>query len=317
MKFGIRYADKIVGLFILLALVCLIIIIIVLGANQHWFSKNWVHFTRFETAKGLTRGMPITYKGFEIGRIASTRLDENSQVEAKYYIYDEYHSKVTENSVIELASSPLGSSMLFYPGNTSTEPMPEEAYIPSRNSEEGRAIYALQLAEFPEKSEDTISSIMANVDEITAGINKLLQDNAQELDTMVKSLSAVTYDLSQATQGRGSGPIALTLRNIEMHTRDINGLIPKLLDPTGNEVYPAIQKMLKDIDYIVNDLKKFSTFLSGTTPQITGILEQGRDALDMGKDVLEGLKNNPLLSGGITEKPTQPSTIRSFRDEAF
>jgi hypothetical protein len=130
--------------------------------------------------------------------------------------------------------------------------------------------------------------------------------------------------LANAMEGKGSGPVGQTLinlnliaKNLKVLTDDMNGLIPKLLDPTGREVYPAIQKILANIEAMSVQLKSFADFIGGTKPQISGILEQVPDILNKGKAVLEGLSNNPLLSGGITKEREQPSTFKSFRDEAF
>ncbi len=41
MKFKIKFADQIVGLFIIIALVLFGTIVIMLGINQRWFSKNY------------------------------------------------------------------------------------------------------------------------------------------------------------------------------------------------------------------------------------------------------------------------------------
>src|SRR4030042_4526304 len=99
MRFVIKHADKIVGLFVLIALVGLAGVVIFLGANQRWFSRNVNYYTIFESAKGLTRGMPITVKGFEIGKLSSFELNEENRVVAHYYIYYEYHSKIHEHSL--------------------------------------------------------------------------------------------------------------------------------------------------------------------------------------------------------------------------
>ncbi len=324
MRFVIKHADKIVGLFVLIALVGLVGVVIFLGANQRWFSRNVNYYTIFESAKGLNRGMPITFKGFEIGKLSSFELNEENRVVAHYYIYYEYHSKIHEYSLLELTSSPLGSSLLFYPGKAETDPLPEDSLIPAFNSTMGRAILDAKRVDIPDKAEDSLSAILKNVDEMTSQLNDLVKNNATELDSIIKSLSRTTIALADAMEGKPTGPLGRSftdlngiVRNLRTLTEDMNGLIPKLLDPTGQEVYPAIRRILSDIEQTTEKLKGFIDFVSGTAPQITGILEQGRDVLNKGKDVLEGLSNNPLLRGGITKDREQPSTFKSYRDEEF
>ena len=107
---------------------------------------------------------------------------------------------------------------------------------------------------------------------------------------------------------------------------DPTGLAKKLLDPKGsvatfldddNRLYDDISQAVADLRDIVAQLSEFTRFINSTQPQISGILEKGRDALDQGTDVLEAVKNNPLLRRGIPEPLEQPTTFRSFRDEDF
>lgn len=325
MRFAIKFAEKIVGLFVLLAIVGLLGVVIVLGANQRWFAKNYYFHTFFQSGSGISRGMPITFKGFEIGKVSEIGMNQNNEVVVHFYIYDTYYSKVKINSLIQLSSSPLGSSILFYPGKSQSAPLEEFSEIPSLNSEAGKSIVAFRLAEIPEQGDDSISSILKNVEEITYEVNTFFKNNAENLDAIVSSLSSTSVALASAMEGNSYGPVgeiftrlSSTVRNIENLTADIDGLIPKLLDPTGGqEVFPAIMAILQNIENTTVDLKRFAEFIIGTEPQIAGILEQGRQALDLGKDVLEGISNNPLIRGGITEEHEQPSTLRSFRDEAF
>ena len=140
MKFRIKHADKIVGLFILLAIAGMIFILIILGANQRWFGRNYYYYSKFQSATGLGRGMAITFKGFEIGKVDNFDLTENNEVNVNFYIYDNYHEIVNVNSVLELAASPFGSAMLFYPGKAGSIPLQEREYVPSIKSKEGKKL---------------------------------------------------------------------------------------------------------------------------------------------------------------------------------
>jgi phospholipid/cholesterol/gamma-HCH transport system substrate-binding protein len=106
MRFRIRFADKIVGIFILLAILGVAAALILLGLNQRWFARNYAYWSRFASAEGLSAGMPIKLKGFEIGRVDEIRLGRDNLVEMEFHVYDTYHDKVMPGSVLEKASSP-------------------------------------------------------------------------------------------------------------------------------------------------------------------------------------------------------------------
>ncbi|HUZ17218.1 MAG TPA: hypothetical protein VMV68_02450, partial [Spirochaetia bacterium] len=71
------------------------------------------------------------------------------------------------------------------------------------------------------------------------------------------------------------------------------------------------------IDQTANQLQAFVQYLNNTQPQISGILDQGRQTLVQGRDVLEGIRNNPLIRGGIPPTLNQPGTASGYRDGSF
>jgi phospholipid/cholesterol/gamma-HCH transport system substrate-binding protein len=108
--------------------------------------------------------------------------------------------------------------------------------------------------------------------------------------------------------------------------RDPTGLATRLIDPKGsietflddeNEIYDQIDDILEGLNESVAQLEELSRFANDSTPQLAGLLEEGRRTLDTGQDVLEGLSNNPLLRGGITRELEQPDSFESYRDDEF
>ena len=74
MKLRMRFADQIVGVFVLLALVGIAVMLVFIGINQRWFARNY-HFTSsFKTADGISAGMPIMMKGFAIGKVVKVSV---------------------------------------------------------------------------------------------------------------------------------------------------------------------------------------------------------------------------------------------------
>ena len=107
--------------------------------------------------------------------------------------------------------------------------------------------------------------------------------------------------------------------NMEVITADPTGLVPRLLDPKGslktllddnNAIYNQVTAMIGSLAGITGELERLARFLTDSTPQISTILGRA-------DNVLEGLSNNPLLRGGITEQKTQPPTFSTGRDGTF
>lgn len=351
MKFKIRFAQQIVGLFILVAAVALLAIVVSMGANQRWFAKNYPYYSVFSTAQGLSIGMPITYKGFQIGKITDITLEARSEVRVDFFVQDTYLDLVIENSILQLVTSPIGigGGLVFHQGAGTGDPIPEGALIPSLNSKEGQAIVENDLVIMPANA-DSINQLIAQIEPILKNANMLLLSVNDTLSTV-----------NSALEGRDDGPLGVTFaqipglleeveatlisvslettavlenvahitENLEATTtelRDPTGLIPRLLDADGsiatllddnNVLYDQVETMLVSINATLDEVNDFSGYLSSTTPQIAGLLEESREAIGTGQDVLEGLSNNPLIRGGITPEMPQPATFQSYRDDTF
>lgn len=357
MKFRIKYADQVVGLFILIALVAFCGIIVLLGGNQRWFAKNFKYRTSFESSSGVTVGTAITMRGFQVGKVDKVNLNAENRIDIDFHIFDKYQPKVTRNSLIELSVSPigLGTSLLFHPGKSS-ESIPEGDYIPEMSSPEGQTIKEQELAEIPLK-DDTITRLLANVNPILESVNTTLTEVNRALagkssgpaGRIINDLAATSSELPKTMANISSitdpanGKIAslldqtdtllrqvnATVANLEVlssEIKDPTGLVPRLLDPQGslktllddkNAVYNRLVGMMDDIGKSIKNLSAIVSSLNGEMPKIASILEESRTTLQKTQDVLEGLKNNPLLSGGVPERKDQQSLFQSMREGEF
>ena len=137
MKLTVRFADRIVGGFIILALAALIFVVFMLGSSQRWFSRDYQYKCYLTSAAGLSQNMPVQYKGFTIGHVKTIRLDDDDRVEVHFTIFDTYIDRAKQGSLVEVLVSPIGmgNQFMFYPG-LGTELVPEGEMIPSVNSAE-------------------------------------------------------------------------------------------------------------------------------------------------------------------------------------
>jgi phospholipid/cholesterol/gamma-HCH transport system substrate-binding protein len=346
MKFKIQFASEIVGIFVLVAVAALAAILIMMGITQRWFAKNYYYTSRFASGKGLEKGLSINFKGFEIGKITDVYLTAENDVEIQFYIQDKYQPKVFENSVLQHASSVLGfgGDLIFHQGAQQTLPLEEFSYIPSLDLPEGRYLVTKGLVKIP-KDDDAITRVVDDVEPILENVNQVLTSlntsltslntsltalnypDAQEsaLGDMMKNLVQTTTDLSVFLhQARPS--VTNIIANLDNISKDPRGLVGKLLDPKGslatllddnNRLFDQIDSILHDAASSMGEVKHFSTTLSTVRPQILELLEEGRQAIRISQDVLEGLRNNPLLSGGIPPRLELPTTQQGYRDEVF
>lgn len=321
MKFKIRYADQIVGILAITAILALVLTIFMLGSRQRWFARNYDFQTTFETASGLSVGMPIQYKGFTIGKIKSIFLNKSDGVDVSLYIFDTYANRVREGSVVELIVNPigLGNQFLFHPGIGET-PLAEGSHIPRLDSPEGQAFLATGRVTIPRR-DDTVANIIAQVNPFLTKLNDTLHivngalDGSGKgplADTMVNT-AGITEELYESMDSILADVSSMTanLEELSRALSDPTGLVPTLIDPDGT-MFRSIENSLLAVEGTLKNVEDSSEIVKFQFPQIARLIEDIRIAIVQSQDVMEGLRNNPLIRGGIPERgKTDPSAANS------
>ena len=332
MKFAIRYAEQIIGALVILALAALIFVIFMLGSSQRWFSKDYEYKTYFLSANGLSPNMPVQYKGFTIGHVKSISLSEYDEVEVIFTIFDTYHDRVAEGSLVELIVSPIGalggSSFMFYPG-IGSELIPEFEVIPEINSYNARQLMVQGLTAPPIR-DDSISNIISQVGATLETLHDFLGTlneafagtNRSSLGRIVGGIETAVRDLPQSideTIANLMVQLNPILQDVEGLLATINsdeGTVGAILDSQG-PVYQELIKSLESVSGTLRNLEKTTDFIPSQLPQIAGVLSSVGSALKTAEDVLVALTNNPILKGGIPEhKETNTGGMRP-RDMGF
>lgn len=333
MRFRIRYADQIVGIFVLAAVLGIIFVIFMLGSRQRWFARDFQYKTYFESAVGLSRNMAVLYKGFTIGNVKNFTLNESDQVEVNLSIYDTYAGRVTEGSLVELIVSPigLGNQLLFYPGLGSRR-LEEGALIPPVYSPEGRALIRGGLALIPDHDDSVTllisraNTLLDNLSQVALRMDDVLTGNGDsslgrvvvEAEETIAALHSLTGELSGAL-GAMVGDIRPILSDVSTLTdtlADPDGGLRSVLDPQG-AVIANLESSAAALSEILVNLEKTSAFLPAQLPQVAVLLTELRRTLKTAEDVLISLTNNPLLRGGIPQPVESRSSGTSPRDISF
>jgi phospholipid/cholesterol/gamma-HCH transport system substrate-binding protein len=333
MKFKIKYADQIVGILTIGAIVALILVIFLLGSKQRWFAKDYKFTTTFDTASGINVGMPLQYKGFTIGKVKTITLTDDNLVDVSFSVYDTYYNRVKEGSLVELIINPigLGNQFLFHPGN-GKDLIVAGSIIPRVDSPTGKAMIAAGLVTIP-KRDDTITNLIAQVSPLLTNLNETLgQVNgafkgtgkgplAESMTGAAKTLtnvSGITGDLyaSLDTILQNVTQITASLEKLSASISDPKGLVPKLVDPDG-KMFNSIEASLKAVQGTLTNVEDSSSILKSQVPQIARLIEDLRVALVKGQDVLEALRNNPILKNGVPERVQNDSSGTNSRNIEF
>ncbi|MCL2093920.1 MAG: MlaD family protein [Treponema sp.] len=326
MKFKIRYADKIVGLFILISLVSIVLIIFMLGRSERWFARDLTFLTILPSAGGLSQNMPLQFRGFTIGNIRSFHLTERDDVEVTIIIYEEYRDRVRLGSSVEMLVSPigLGNQFLFHAGRG--EILEEGSFLPLYGSPQAQA-YAragLALETYRDDSINMIFNQVIGILDDLGGVTQTLDEalgigsDETELGLIVGNIQNLTYGLNETIEGIQGEliPLLETLNGLTEELLDPDGLLSSILDTEG-EVYGALLSSLASITGILDNLDRATATLPPSMAQVGNFITELRLTVRTAEDVLIALSNNPLLRGGIPERLETEGAAGSSRNIRF
>jgi len=341
MKLKILSTDQIVGLVIILALASLAFVIVMLGQAQRWFAKDMDFTTVLPSATGLSKNMAVQYRGFTIGNVKDFYLNDENNVEVIFTIHEDYTDRVRLGSIVELQAgivSLLGNSFLFHPGREDQQLLAVGTFIPIKGSAQANEYVRQRIATISE-SEDSISNLMNQVNSLLGGVNLLLADlnadlgpdesHTTDIGKLIGGISTTVNDIPQILDSTIDGvlnPVLAELRPLLNHVDDLlatlnePGGIITMLDSDGalNETIDSLPGLIGSLNDAIAPLPGLIENLNSTTAslpsQLPGILSQLRTVLRSVDDVLVGLANNPLLRGGVPERPvTQTTGPRDIR----
>jgi phospholipid/cholesterol/gamma-HCH transport system substrate-binding protein len=295
MKFKIRFADQIVGVFVLAAIVAVAVVLILIGINQRWFAKNYYFSTEFASGSGLAVGMPVTFKGFDIGKISRMSLNGQNEVDVRFSIEDTYYDRVKPDSVLELTSSPigLGTTLKFHSGKNTQPPVAEGSYVPSMDSDEGRQLVADGKVEIP-KDADVIGSVIAK-------LNPILDETRQTIADIRRIADTVNVGLNG-----GSGPIGTMVVDLS-HT-------PGKVNTAVDDMSGKINAVLDKVAVITDNVNAISLQTRG----VIGDLSTNLDVISQNlKEMTGSLKNTQGLAKRLLDPQGSIDTFLNDSNELF
>ena len=329
MKFRIRFADQIVGIFIITALVSIIFIIVTLGMSHRWFTRDATFYTELDSVTGISKNMPVLYKGFTVGNVKDFSLNERSRVTVSFSIYSEHRDRVKKGSMVEAVISPigLGNQFVFHPGK-GDELIEEGSFLPTADSPEARALIRGGFADDPQRDDSIslllkqVSSVMDDLDDLVpvitealkgtdetelgrliGGVNQTIDALPDTIDRTVDSLLADVDKVVAMVEGvlKEIDPIIADIGAATSMAVAPDGIVTAALDVNG-EVYKTLVDSLRSLFGIIDSVEQVVAFIPGQVPQLAALIVELRGALRTADDVLTGLANNPLLKNGIPDR---------------
>ncbi len=341
----LRHSDKVVGVFVLAGTLLLLAALIFVGVNKRWFQSDLAYRSHFNTAEGLSPGLALELRGFAIGRVRNLTLNDENQVEVNFSIYNEYADRIVPGSVIELAVQPLGfgSSLVFYPGKDGGSPLPEGSVILSSDLPLGRKLLSEGKVDRP-KGRDEVSSLLALLPPLVVQVETVIGTMDHMLARLDQRLMGADGSMGTGLLGTVDGTLqgaGVTVREfgnmaaqmdstalrldvilqsvaiLAKEFEDPEGLIPTLIGNEGSaaQFFQDQGKLFQSLTAITEELSQLMAFMNSSTPDISLLMEEATSTLAESEKVMQGLKNNPLLRGGIAPETESGGTFQGYRQE--
>ena len=338
MSFKFKHAEKITGIFILIAVIILIVGTVIISVSKKTFVKTHGFRTLLSDAAGLSTATPLSFKGYEIGRVKQFLLDKDNNIDVELGVYKEYREKIVKGSAIYRLNNPItGETSLVllqprgpYPAGVFGgigSVLPEGEYIPSLDMDDGQKLLEENVIE---KSGETVSLIF---DEARVFVSNLRDEFRLKKDTFrifFENLHGVSESLARNKDffenlnrllDPVEGPVFQTLGQFSTISKKLNQSVDQLNEIMENYKDPEglMTKLFKVNQQQLNQtLENLNKNLVALHQALTSLRESSpliADLLDKSRKTLQAINNNPLLRGGIEKENKNTNSSRKKRME--
>ena len=312
MSIAFSKVERAVGVFILVAFLCFLGTLIMVGRGQHWFRDFNTYYAVYKEGYNLQPGVKVQFLRTDIGQVTAVELTKTNTVRITMKILADYASRIKEDSRAAVESPTfIGSEFInIIPGTPEAEVIKPGGQIPSQEAKK----ISDYLAEYGfDRKMKLLDDILASLSDI---LNQLKQPDEglfATLDNAKKISGNIDKATKDITDGRGSVGRLLTqeemydslmkrLEEVQVILKDFQKTSGNVKDTTNvlNDEFP---QLLKKVDSILTRLDDVSVLLKSAMENAPEITEQARKDLRDVDEILESVKRNFLIRGNLPRQP--------------
>lgn len=332
-----RSTNRIVALFVLFGIAILAVFTAMILINNKTFADKSYYRTVVQHAKGLSAKPAVLFKGLEIGRVESFRLNPiNNDIEVDFWVFDEYKGKIVRHALLIGHQNTLLGDIspfeLVLPQMAKVinyEVLPPGELVPHFTSELGQAYIrnGLVLVEG-----DSIDSIIASVNTLLLNLQQENNPDAGSLFRILDRIAKITDHLLSVSESLRQSQILPEAEKMLLEGKGFLSEIPATLNQinqllasidktvnSANQVLSGYEKpadivndvtdgkippMLDNVNASVDVLRQMLADVHAEREQLVITINGIQKVLDRLDKTLQGVNNNPLIKPGIEQKPT-------------
>jgi len=323
--------EKKVGLFFLISMVLIALLIMKTGQFE-LFNKGKFYTiqTVMDTAQGLDRDTDVRMAGVRIGKVLRVDLDQGKavvtmEIQEQYQLAAGSRVKVVAKGIlgdkyVEVLPAPYTGKLvqdgqrLESEQSTSMDDIMDVVYALATDLK--AVTHSLKNSIGTQTGEKELTSILANIDRITADLRDITERNKQGFTASIDNIQSFTGDLREQ--------IPVLTRKLDQlmgHLDEVVGENRENLKATLANAKTSTAKLDKTLDYIEDVARKIDEG-QGTVgklvnedtahEKLTATMDSFKNAMDNASDYLSTFKNTGVYLGFRSEYLTDISDSKSY-----
>ena len=324
MRLTFSYMERMVGLLLVLTLFAALAAVVVVGQGKNWFRKHHRYHLFLSQGYNLDFGSKVKFLTTDIGEVMGVSLTPDNRVKVEVRVLAEYSSRLkTDSRAMVRAAGFIGNTYIsIVPGTASAKQIEPGEEIPVKEVKSLTEV----LEEFPlEQMLVRVENIVANVESISAGAARMLERVEKgegnlgrvlagdelyrqvrsllaQVEAILKKVDAVAQTTRETAEQAGPAAGRMTAR-AEAASRDLPVITAQV-----KELLTSLQAVMVKVEKMMGDLQK----AVGDLPELT---RKGKETMGEVNKILNSVKGNFLIRGGLPPEPAPRTHGRELRAE--
>lgn len=295
--FEVGGRDRVVGFFVIGAVLLFLVGFLIPFIQDLQSEEGVSYYTVLDQTYGIAPDAVVSLRGVVVGKVTTVRITDKGMVRVDVSLSPDYvdfytlHSRLSVDTNITASTILTGSGLVLHPGGPDDGPLkPGEMIITEPPRGIGSILEELDVTALTEQ----ITQIVANVEQITSGVNQ----NQGKLYASLDNLETVTASLAEVSRTL-PGMVASVEASLLSMQNSLAG-VDTMIANTDEDLQATLQNTVLLTEQATKTLAEAETLFQSTTPvlnQLPTILVTTDVALQSLTELTDQLSRSWLLGG--------------------
>jgi phospholipid/cholesterol/gamma-HCH transport system substrate-binding protein len=307
----IEFREKMVGLFIIIAVSLALGIIVFIGRGQQWFKEKATYYIYFDEGYNLKPGSQVKLFNTWIGSVDKVELTQDNRVKVTIKVFKDLAGKIRRNSVATVDSPTIiGSEFIaITPGSIDLPAIPKGGVIPAKP----KKTLGEYLKEF--EVQKKIEDFGQLISDLRIVLEKL-KDPKGPLFSILYNIEDVTNKMKNGEGNLGRLVMQEDLyREVELAIKEIRGISAGIKELTVHmdKSVQSLPDTMETINESVHKLDHVMSQLKTAMERAPAMQRQLEDALTETNSILESVKKNFFIQLNLPPEPAAKVHVPEVR----